>query len=96
MNKSVLALWLVLPSLSLSAAPAKAPLCHSCHGPDGIAVIDGYPNLKGQNEKYLYDSLVAYKNKQRTGTTNATVMQGQAAMLTDDEMKELAAYFSAL
>ncbi|GAM69095.1 cytochrome c553 [Vibrio sp. JCM 19236] len=60
-----------------AAGKAKSAICAACHGADGIAVIDGYPNLAGQNEKYLVSSMKAYKAKQRNGGL-AAVMQAQA------------------
>lgn len=82
-------------SISVQAAPAKAPVCASCHGADGKAVIPTYPSLAGQNEQYLISSMKAYKDKQRTGGL-AAVMQGQAATLSDEEIAELAKYYSAM
>jgi len=70
-------------------------VCAACHGPNGIAVIPGYPNLAGQNEAYLVSSLKAYRGKQRIGG-NAVIMQGQAAALSDEDIANLAAYFSSL
>lgn len=77
------------------AGQAKAAICAACHGPDGIAVIPGYPNIKGQNEQYIISSLNAYKANQRSGGL-AAVMQAQASMLNDDDIKNLAAYYSSL
>jgi cytochrome c553 len=79
----------------IEAGKAKSAICAACHGADGIAVIDGYPNIKGQNEAYLVSSLKAYKNKQRTGGL-AVVMQAQASMLNDTDIENLAAYYASL
>ncbi|USD65921.1 cytochrome c [Vibrio sp. SCSIO 43136] len=79
----------------VAAGKAKAGVCAACHGPAGIAMIDGYPNLAGQNEKYLVESMKAYKNKQRNGGL-AVVMQAQAAALSDQDIENLAAYFASL
>lgn len=79
----------------VAAGQAKAVVCAACHGADGIAVIPGYPNLKGQNEQYLVTSINAYKNKQRNGGL-AAVMQAQAAMLSDADIANLAAYYASL
>ncbi len=95
---AVIALMASAPTLAAGDAAAgktKAAICAACHGADGIAIIPGYPNLKGQNEKYLIDSMKAYKAKQRNGGL-AAVMQMQAAMLTDADMENLAAYFASL
>ncbi|QUJ66890.1 c-type cytochrome [Photobacterium sp. GJ3] len=77
------------------AGKAKAAICAACHGADGVAVIPGYPNLKGQNAQYIVNALKAYKNKDRNGG-NAAVMQPQAAMLSDTDMENLAAYFAQM
>ncbi|NOH98479.1 cytochrome c [Vibrio sp. 99-70-13A1] len=79
----------------VAAGQAKAAICAACHGADGIAVIPGYPNLKGQNEQYLVSSMNAYKAKQRNGGL-AVVMQAQASMLNDADIANLAAYYSSL
>lgn len=78
-----------------AAGQAKAAVCAACHGADGIAVIPGYPNLKGQNEQYLVSAIKAYKNKERNGGL-AVVMQAQAAALSDADVANLAAYYSSL
>ena len=85
----------VLAAGDVAAGQAKAAVCAACHGADGIAVIPGYPNLKGQNEQYLVTSINAYKNKQRNGGL-AAVMQAQAAMLSDADIANLAAYYASL
>jgi cytochrome c553 len=72
-----------------------AATCVACHGSDGLSVIDGYPNLAGQNEAYLVSALNAYKAGQRTGA-NAGIMQSQVGMLSDEDIANLAAYFATL
>lgn len=79
----------------IAAGQAKSAICAACHGADGIAVIPGYPNLKGQNEQYIVSSIKAYKNKERTGGL-AVVMQAQAAMLSDADIANVAAYYASL
>lgn len=76
-----------------AAGQKKSMVCAACHGTNGIAVIPGYPNLKGQNEQYLISSLNAYKNKQRSGGMS-TVMQAQATLLSEQDIKNLAAYYA--
>ncbi len=78
-----------------AAGKAKAVVCAACHGADGMAVIPGYPHLKGQNEQYLVSSMLAYKNKQRNGGL-AAVMQAQASMLSEQDIQNLAAYYASL
>lgn len=95
---AVAALIMASPAMAsgdAAAGKAKAAVCAACHGADGIALIPGYPNLKGQNEQYLVSSLKAYKSKERSGGM-AMVMQPQAAMLSDADIENLAAYFASL
>jgi cytochrome c553 len=77
----------------VEAGKAKSMICAACHGVDGVAVIDGYPNLKGQNEKYIISSLKAYKAKERNGGL-AVIMQPQASMLSDQDIENVAAYYA--
>lgn len=94
-----------LTSLSLSqasfaagdaeAGKAKAAVCASCHGADGMALIPAYPNLAGQNEEYLVSALHAYRSKERQGG-NAALMHAMAANLSDDDIANLAAYYASL
>lgn len=79
----------------VAAGKAKSGVCAACHGPAGVAMIPIYPNLAGQNEQYLVGALKAYKAKQRTGG-QAPIMQGQAAALSDEDIANLAAYYSSL
>ncbi|EPP4295785.1 c-type cytochrome [Vibrio navarrensis] len=79
----------------IAAGQAKSAICAACHGADGMAVIPGYPHLKGQNEQYLVSSIKAYKNKERTGGL-AVVMQAQASMLSDADIANVAAYYASL
>ncbi len=95
---STLLLGLSLNSLgasNIAAGKAKSAMCVGCHGVAGKSMIPAYPNLAGQNSLYLENALNAYKNKHRTGT-QASIMQGMAAGLNDNEIKNLAAYFSSL
>ncbi len=78
-----------------AAGKTKSGICAACHGTNGIAMIPGYPNLKGQNAQYIVSSLKAYKDKQRTGG-NSAIMQPMAAMLNDTDMENLAAYYSTM
>ena len=75
-----------------AAGKAKAAVCAACHGANGISMIPNYPNLAGQKEAYLVDSLKAYKN----GSRKNPVMSPMAAPLSDEDIANLAAYFSSL
>ncbi|MDX1458221.1 MAG: cytochrome c [Marinobacter sp.] len=95
----VVAVAASMPALGMAgdveAGKTKAAVCMACHGQNGMAQIPSYPNLAGQNEAYLVNALNAYRSKQRNGG-QAPIMQGQAAALSDDDIANLAAYFSSL
>ena len=74
------------------AGKAKAAVCAACHGPQGIAIAPNFPNLAGQSATYLYVQLAMFKHGQRSDP----VMSGQAAALSDADMRNLAAYFASL
>ena len=79
----------------IEAGKAKSAVCAACHGADGISAVPIYPNLKGQKEAYIISSLKAYKAGQRKGGMSA-VMNPQAAALSEDDMANIAAYYSSL
>jgi len=95
----ILALTMAAPmaasAADVAAGKAKAVVCAACHGQNGIALIPTYPNLAGQHEGYLKAAIHAYKNKERTGG-QAPIMQAQAAMLSDADIENVAAYFASL
>jgi len=75
-----------------AAGKAKSAVCGACHGMDGIGTQPIYPNLKGQKEQYIVKQLKAFKD----GSRKDPVMAPMAMPLTDDDMANLAAYFSSL
>lgn len=78
-----------------AAGKAKSAVCASCHGQNGVSVNGSYPNLAGQHAPYLESALKAYRDKKRSGGLSA-VMQPMAASLTDQDIANLAAYYSSL
>ncbi|WP_130618498.1 c-type cytochrome [Dyella amyloliquefaciens] len=70
----------------------KATVCAACHGPKGVAVAPNFPNLAGQSATYLYLQLKQFKGGQR----GDPVMSGQAANLSDTNMRDLASYYASL
>ncbi|NOT15790.1 MAG: cytochrome c4 [Methylotenera sp.] len=66
-------------------------VCAACHAPDGNSVITVNPKLAGQHPEYLQKQLTEFKSGKRANA----VMSGMAAGLSDDEIKDLATYFSA-
>ena len=64
--------------------------CIACHGDAMLKMMATYPNLKGQKGAYLFKQLVQFKRGERTNP----IMQGQASMLSETEMKDVALYYS--
>jgi cytochrome c553 len=95
---SLLAAALVLGCGTASAkgnatdGKTKAAACEACHGADGNGIATNYPALAGQYQDYLSQVLHEYKNGQRTNA----IMNGMAAPLSDQDIQDLAAYFSSL
>lgn len=66
--------------------------CLGCHGvPNATNVYPTYavPKLGGQNAEYVIDALEAYRN----GDRDHALMQAQARSLTEQEIRDIAAYF---
>jgi len=75
------------------AGGAKAEsVCAVCHGVDGLSKIPEAPNLAGQNENYLVEQLTAFKSGERKNEMMSIVSQN----LSDDDIANLAAYYSAI
>lgn len=67
-------------------------VCQSCHGMDGQGINDTYPKLSGQFADYMVKALQDYKSGERKNP----IMSGFAAGLTEQDMEDVAAYYSRL
>jgi cytochrome c553 len=76
---------------SKEAGQAKAATCSACHGMDGNSLNPEWPNLAGQGEVYIVRQLNAFHAGQRQNV----LMSPMAAILSDADMADLAAYFSS-
>ena len=70
----------------------KALACAVCHGPLGLSSAPDAPNLAGQPALYLAAQLRAY----RGGARRHEVMSVIAKPLSDDDIGQLAAWFSSI
>jgi cytochrome c553 len=75
-----------------AAGKAKAATCGACHGADGISTNDMWPNLAGQKAGYLVAQMKAFRDGQRSNPMMAPMVAG----LSDDDIANLAAYYSSL
>lgn len=100
-NSVMIAALLMLVSgfatASEKAAPAdnksvedKAAPCAACHGPTGVSPSGAFPTIAGQHKTYLEKALQDY----RSGARKNAIMAGQVANLSDQDIEDLAAYFS--
>lgn len=80
--------------------PAKAQqivaqVCVACHAADGNSTIPANPVLAGQHPEYTYKQLRNFKSQDGKPAERVNgVMAGMVANLSDDDMKNLAAYFA--
>jgi cytochrome c553 len=92
----LLALMASLPAISYAgdaaAGKSKAAACAACHGAAGVSAMDIWPNLAGQKPGYLVKQMKAF----RDGGRKDPMMSPMAAALTDDDIDNLAAYYSGL
>ena len=74
---------------------SKVSLCAGCHAIPGyrssVPEIYTIPMIGGQSAAYLVSALQAYKKGERKHPT----MRGIAGSLTDQDMADLAVYYSA-
>lgn len=73
------------------AGQAKSVLCAACHGEDGNSPISVNPKLAGQGAAYLAKQLRDFKSGARANP----IMMGMAAPLSDQDILDLAAWFSS-
>jgi cytochrome c553 len=100
MKKIIFSLFIAISSISAAqalegdaaAGKAKSATCAACHGATGVSAIPSYPNLAGQNGAYITKQLKDFK----AGNRVDPLMSSMAANLSEQDMADLAAYFSAI
>ena len=83
---------LAIPAMAgdAEAGKAKSAVCAACHGPEGISAADIWPNLAGQKKGYLIKQIKAF----RDGSRKDPSMQPMVANLSDEDIENLATYYS--
>jgi cytochrome c553 len=74
------------------AGKTRAGTCAGCHGVAGISSNSMWPNLAGQQPGYLVKQLKAFRDGSRTDP----MMSVMAKPLTDEDIANLAAWYSGL
>jgi cytochrome c553 len=83
------------------ADPAKGKViaetvCVACHGADGNSPASANPHLAQQGEEYIYKQLKNFKAVDGKPAARVNpIMGGMVAALSDDDMKNLAAWFAS-
>lgn len=88
---SALALSAVAHAGDPAAGKEKAKVCAACHGENGVSQAPDFPKLAGQYDDYLTRALNDYKS----GARKNPIMAGQVANLKNEDIADLAAYFSS-
>ncbi len=67
-----------------------AEACASCHGANGNSPAPNFPKIGGQHRTYIAIALKEYKSGDRVDP----IMAGMAAALSEDDIDNLAYYYS--
>lgn len=78
------------PGGDQEAGRDKSRICAGCHGPEGTGTMPRYPNLAGQHQPYLEKAITAY----RDGGRQDPEMSPMAASLSDQDIRDLATFYS--
>lgn len=73
------------------AGAGKVAVCGACHGADGNSLVPMFPKLAGLGEKYLLQQLQHI----RSGLRPVAQMAGQVDNMSDQDLADIAAYYSA-
>ena len=76
----------------VAAGKAKAQVCAGCHGENGVSQTENIPSLAGQPDQFLQWQLVFF----RAGSRKNEQMQPIVEEITNEDIRNLGAYFSQL
>ena len=76
-----------------TAGQAASAACAGCHSPPGVDANPAWPNLAGQDAKYLADATRAYKDG---GSRSDAIMKGLAAALDERTINDISSYYATL
>ena len=110
MFKTFLIICLSIASLVVFAAEVKMPdlldigdakagselvaLCASCHGANGQSISSDWPNLAGQNQRYLSEQLKYFQQGDRENVLMLSVIP-YLKTLSDSQLLDIAAFYSS-
>jgi cytochrome c553 len=76
----------------IAAGKEKAELCVGCHGEGGISQMENIPSLAAQPDQFVQWQLVFF----RAGTRKNEQMQPIVEQLTNEDIRNLGAYYASL
>ena len=79
-----------LASGDAEAGQTKSATCMGCHGLAGNSTMPNFPKLAGQGEGYILKQLQEFKS----GARDSAIMGGVASLLSEQDMMDIAAYYS--
>ena len=82
---------LLLAEGNAAAGQAKSALCGSCHGVDGNSLMAMNPKLAGQSVRYMVKQLQEFKS----GARESAIMASMVLSLSDQDMEDIAAWYSS-
>jgi len=85
---------ILLPAPAFADATAgmrRSASCTTCHGNDGNSAAAAYPNLAGQTAEYLVKQMKDLKEGRRKSQVMSTMIQ----IMSDQDIEDLADYFSS-
>jgi cytochrome c553 len=88
---SVLAALPASAAGDVEAGRTKSVICAACHGVDGNSLNPEWPSMAGQHDTYLTAQLHAFKK----GARQNVIMAGQVTALSEQDIEDIAAFFSA-
>ena len=82
-----------LPATDVNAGKVLAERdCKGCHGLDGAGTAPGIPDLAAQQERYLLESIAAYKEGKRTHAA----LKEMAEQMSEADVHNVVGYYASL
>jgi cytochrome c553 len=89
---AVLVLFAGVANAADESVKEKAAQCTPCHGEAGVSQTENTPSLAGQPDLFLQWQLVFF----RSGSRKNEIMQPMAEQLSNEDVRNLGAYFASL
>jgi cytochrome c553 len=80
------------PAADVAAGKALAEGCAPCHGPDGVSKTPLTASLAGQSDEFVQWQLIYF----RSGLRKSEVMNPIAETLSNEDIRNLGAYYASL